>query len=241
MSNNTLDQDKYLNWSHRFGRIGTLIALLYMIAVPLIVSSVYDIFPDLPMLALAGISVMAIFMPIGISEALSYTPILGSSTYLTFLTGNIMNLKLPCVINAQKLAKADQNTPEGDAIATVAVATSSILTVLIISLGALFLVPLQPILQAPVVQQATQYMLPALFGGLALGILASSEGKMQIKNKLLAVVIPVAIVSGLILAGIVLPGMEGILILAMLPITILSARIFWKKGLIRVVDKSEQA
>ena len=62
-----------------------------------------------------------VYIPVGISEAISYTPILGASSYLTFITGNIMNLKLPCAINAMKLAKKEPNTPDGEAVASVAV------------------------------------------------------------------------------------------------------------------------
>lgn len=86
---------------------------------------------------LSTISILMIYIPVGISEALSYTPILGSSTYLTFITGNIMNLKVPVAVNAMKLAKKEANTPEGEAISCVAVSVSSIMTVVILALVAL--------------------------------------------------------------------------------------------------------
>lgn len=115
--------DPFQQWSHSKGRIGTLIMLIYMVAIPFIVLGYYDAIPSLgEVFNLATISILMIYIPVGISEALSYTPILGSSSYLTFLTGNIMNLKVPCAINALKLSETEQNTPEGDAIASVAVA-----------------------------------------------------------------------------------------------------------------------
>ena len=72
----------------------------------------------------------------GFSEALSYTPILGCSAYLAFITGNIMNLKLPVAANAMNLTQKQPNTPEGEAIASVAVAVSSLMTIAILTLAA---------------------------------------------------------------------------------------------------------
>ncbi|MDK2868763.1 MAG: hypothetical protein PWP38_3078 [Clostridiales bacterium] len=231
----TVILDDYTNWVHRFGRTGALIAILYMVFIPIAIALAYDSFPPLSAILKGGIGVMALFIPIGISEVISYTPILGSASYLTFLTGNILNLKLPCVLNALKLAKADQNTPEGDAIATVAVAASSILTMLIIALGVLLLVPLQPLFQTAFVKSATSYMLPALFGGMFLGILGPEQGSFRIKNKLLIMIVPVVIVSITVITGILISGLEGVAILLMLPIAIGIARILWKKGIVQVV------
>lgn len=229
--------DDYNNWVHRFGRTGLLIAVIYMFAIPTILSIVYDAFPSMSTILKGSVGILALFVPIAISEVISYTPILGSASYLTFLTGNILNLKLPLVLNAQKITKTEQNTPEGDAIATLAVAASSILTMLIISLGIVLLVPLQPLLQNPLVESATAYMLPALFGGMFLGLLSKGEGKTYVKNKLLMIIVPILLVSAGTLSGIIQAGMEGIIILLMLPVTIGIARFLWKKKIIEVVAR----
>lgn len=238
MNNNTNNSsnEKYINWTHNYGRIGLLIAMVYMLTIPIIVCIVYDCFPSMSDVIKSSIGLLAIYVPVAISEVISYTPIIGSSCYITFLTGNILNLKLPAAINAMKIAKVEQNTPEGDAISTVAVAASSILTILIIAIGVLLLVPLQPILQSPVVKVATKYMLPALFGGIAMGFIGKGDGKLIIENKLLAIVVPVILVCIGCLLGVLKSGYEGIAIIALLPVTLISARILWKKGTIRVVE-----
>lgn len=106
---NAQTMDSFQTWSHKWGRIGTLIALIYMVAVPFIVLGYYGCIPSLgEVFNLSTISILMIYIPVGISEALSYTPILGSSSYLTFITGNIMNLKLPVAVNAMKIAKKKQ-------------------------------------------------------------------------------------------------------------------------------------
>ena len=245
-SNKITISDPFQAWAHSWGRIGTLIALIYMISVPFIVLVVYDSMPSLKEVINVGtISILMIYIPVGISEALSYTPILGSSAYLTFITGNIMNLKLPVAINAMKLSKKEANTPEGDAIASVAVAVSSIMTVVILALAALLSAWISPVFELPSVKTASNYLIPALFGSLTLGLFGNtSAGQKVVKGGVKGVLPVIVIVTVLslfvrITSGGSLFGMIGFLILFMLPIAIISSRIMWKKGIIQVVDNED--
>lgn len=87
--------------------------------------------------------------------------------YLAFITGNLINMKIPCAINARDTVGAKSGTPENEIISTLSIATSSLVTILVLALGVLLLVPLQPILQSPVLQPAFDYVVPALFGAMA--------------------------------------------------------------------------
>ncbi len=236
--------DSFQAWAHKWGRVGTLIALIYMIALPFIVLACYDSVPSFgEVVNLGTISILMIYIPVGFSEAISYTPILGASSYLTFITGNIMNLKLPCAVNAMKLAKKEPNTPEGEAISSVAVAVCSIMTVIILALAAALSAWISPVFEIPNVKTASNYLIPALFGSLTLGLFASTgTGKKVVKNGIMGVIPVIVIITVLsliarIAAGSSLFGMVGFLILFMLPITIISSRIMWKKGIIKVVEK----
>ena len=81
---NNSELDSFQSWSHSWGRIGTLIALIYMIALPFIVLSYYGCMPKMgDVFNPSTLSILLIYIPVGISEALSYTPILGSASYLT--------------------------------------------------------------------------------------------------------------------------------------------------------------
>ena len=78
-------------------------------------------------------------------EYLIYVPMLGSgASYLSFITGNLSNLKIPCAINARDLANAKVGTPENEVISTLSVATSSLVTVVVLALGVALLVPCSP-------------------------------------------------------------------------------------------------
>ena len=215
-----------------------------MVALPFIVLGYYHCIPSIgEVINVSTISILMIYIPVGISEALSYTPILGSSSYLTFITGNIMNLKLPCAVNAMKLAKKEPNTPEGDAVASVAVAVSSIMTVIILALAALLSTWISPVFELPAVKTASNYIIPALFGSLTLGLFSSTNAGNKVVKKGIMGVLPVLIIVSLIsifvrvTTGGSLFGMVGLLILVMLPVALISSRIMWKKGIIKVVDK----
>ena len=247
--NNPVTLDPFQAWCHRWGRVGTVIALAYMIALPFIFLGVYGCIPSLgEIFNVATIGILAIYVPVGFSEALSYTPLMGVSTYLGFITGNIMNLKLPCAVNALKLTGKQGNTPEGDCVASIAVAASSIMTVAILTVAALLISFIAPIFELPAVQTMSNYLLPALFGSMSLGLFASTSAGTKVVKGGLKGVIPVIILVSLITLGMrligqgsIVLGLVGFIILAMLPISIITSRIMWKKGKIVVVDKEEVA
>lgn len=244
---NNSNLDSFQAWCHRWGRVGTVIALAYMIALPFIVLGVYGCLPAIgQVFNLATLGILLIYIPVGFSEAITYTPILGSASYLTFITGNIMNLKVPCAVNAMNLTKKEPNTPEGEAIASVAVSVCSIMTVLMLALAALFSTWISPVFELPAVKTASNYLIPALFGSMTLGLFGTtSSGKKVVKNGVMGMIPVLLIVSVLALvvritSGGSLFGAVGFLIIFMLPVAILSSRIMWKKGFIKVVDKDTQ-
>ena len=234
-----MNNEKYIKSIHRLGRLGSIGALGFMVGIPLVICAIYSCFPDFGLVLQSGTGLLAMFIPIAISEVFSYAPVLGSASYITFITGNVMNLKLPVAINAIDIAGVEQSTDEGDAVVTVAFGASSIVTMAIIALGVILLVPLQPIFAIPAVKTATGYMLPALFGGLALGIFNGRSGKYNIKGKLLGAVPAVIIVIILMIMGVPLSTYQGFVIVGMIPVTILTSWLMYKKGIIKVFEQGK--
>lgn len=224
---------------HRLGRIGVIIAIGFMLGIPAVICQVYDVWPGSAGEVLAvGSGLLAVFLPTNFAEVLSYTPILGSSAYLTFLTGNVMNLKIPVVINAQTMTETSQGTDEGDTIATIGVAVSSIITTLIIVLGVILLVPLRPVLTSQPVQVATRYLLPALFGGIFLSFVNDDCGEYIAKGKSYSMILPLITVFA-VNFFVPLGGKEGFVVLACMGLTAVSALVLYKKGIIKMTLKSE--
>ena len=87
--------------------------------------------------------------------------------YLAFITGNLINMKIPCAVNARDMVGAKTGTPENEIISTISIATSSLVTILVLAVGVLLMVPLQPVLQSEVLQPAFENVVPALFGAMA--------------------------------------------------------------------------
>ena len=232
--------DPFTEWAHKSGRVFMVLFIAYMLVIPFIVCIVYDCMPSFKMCLPGLIAITAIMGPASIAEVGSYTPILGSSTYLTFASGNVMNLKIPCIINAQQIAKVEPNTVEGDAIALIATAVSSAVTIIILAIGVVLLSFIKPVLENPYVVTASDYLLPALFGCMALGLLSSGNGKTKVKNHLLPGLVPAVLVTVLTVLGIGSTGLAGILIIVMIPVTILCARILWKKGIVKVVPVEQK-
>ena len=232
--------DPFTEWAHKSGRVFMVLFIAYMLVIPFIVCTVYDCMPSFKMCLPGLIAITAIMGPASIAEVGSYTPILGSSTYLTFASGNVMNLKIPCIINAQQIAKVEPNTVEGDAVALIATAVSSAVTIIILAVGVVLLSFIKPVLENPYVVTASDYLLPALFGCMALGLLSSGNGKTKVKNHLLPALVPALLVTALTVLGIGSTGLAGILIIVMIPVTILCARILWKKGIVKVVPVEQK-
>lgn len=244
---NIKNMDPFQKWAHSWGRFGTVIALIYMIVLPFIICAVYDCMPKFSdVINASTIGILLIYIPVGFSEALSYIPIMGSASYLGFITGNIMNLKFPCAVNGMKVAEVEQNTPEGDAIATVSIAVSSIVAVVILAAAALFSSFIRPVFETEAMNTAKDYVIPALFGSMALGLFANPSNSGKVVKGAIKGVIPVLIIVSIVAvlarmagAGSSLLGLVGVLIVCMLPIGILSSYIMWKKGIIKVVDAEE--
>ena len=70
-------------------------------------------------------------------------------------------------MNARDMVGAEAGTIENEIISTISIATSSLVTIVVLALGVLLMVPLQPILQSPVLQPAFENVVPALFGAMA--------------------------------------------------------------------------
>ena len=227
--------DPFTEWAHKTGRAFMLMFVIYMVAIPFIMCAVYGCMPTFKQILPGAVSILAIMAPMSLAEVGSYTPILGASSYLTFASGNLMNLKIPCIVEAQRIAKVEQSTVEGEAIALIATAVSSAVTIILLFVGMFMLSFLTPVLSKPAIATASNYLLPSLFGCMSLGLLGSGSGKTKIKNRLLPALIPALLIAVLTIMGIASSGIAGILMIIMIPIIIGIARIMYKKGIVAVV------
>ena len=159
---------RYERGTHRLGRLTTLLTLILLVGAPFLIGTVLGVMPDISAAARGFLAVGIVWTVSSVVEFLVYTPMLGSGgSYLAFITGNLINMKIPCAINARDLAGVKAGTKENEIISTLSIAVSSLVTILVLAVGVLLLQPLQPLLQSPALQPAFDQVVPALFGALA--------------------------------------------------------------------------
>lgn len=167
--------EEFNNGLHRIGRFTLIMAVILLLAVPFVIGALNGTAPDLKGFLSGFAKVGLIYIPVAIVEFLVYTPMLGvGGSYLSFLTGNVTNMKIPCAMNAKDIAGTKAGTAEDEIISTISVATSAIVTTLVIVIGVVLLVPLQPVLQSETLLPAFNNVVPALFGALGLKYFAKS-------------------------------------------------------------------
>lgn len=160
----------YMDKVHTWGKISCLISLVFFLCIPLAISIHFNVWPSLSVIG-KGLASLLIFFVTGIVEVVAYSPMLGAGgTYLSFVSGNIMNLKMPCALNAMENAKVKANTEEGEVITTIAICASTITTTIIIAVFVIIFA-LNPrfseIMSSDTFSPAFQQVTYTIFGSLA--------------------------------------------------------------------------
>lgn len=165
---NAQSWENYNKRTHVIGRVVSVITVVMLVSAPFLIGKYLGAYPDLKAVANGFLSVGIVWLISSVAEFLIYTPMLGAGGgYLAFITGNLINMKIPCAVNARDMVGAKTGTPENEIISTISIATSSLVTIIVLAVGVLLMVPLQPVLQSPVLQPAFENVVPALFGAMA--------------------------------------------------------------------------
>ena len=160
--------DDYLRSTHRLGRIASIITLALLVGAPFVIGGYLGAKPDLGAAARGFLAVGLVWTVSSVAEFLVYTPMLGAGgSYLAFITGNLINMKIPCAMNARELTGAKTGTAENEVISTLSIATSALVTILVLAAGVVLMIPLQPVLQSTVLRPGFDNVVPALFGAMA--------------------------------------------------------------------------
>lgn len=213
----------YMDKVHRWGRIWNLSVMVILIMFPVSIGIIYSAGPDMNGLLKGLLATAPMYWAVGVIETITYIPMLGAGgSYLSFVTGNLSNLKLPCAINALEQAGVKSNSDEGEVVSTIAIAVSSIVTTIIIILGVILITPLTPILEAPVLEPAFAQIIPALFGGLGVAFV-SRNWKIAVAPVTLMLILFIAVPA-------LNSGTVGIMVPVSVVFTLIVSRIMYKKG-----------
>ncbi len=217
-----MNYEEFLIDTHKKGQIWIWSAVCAVLFVPIAVCIYYNAWPSIIAVLKGLIGVAPIYWTVGIIEIITFTPMLGTGgTYLSFVTGNVTALKVPAALNAMESAGVKANTEEGEIISTIAIATASIVTTIIIALGIILFAQLQPVLSSPKLKPAFDNILPSLFGGLGV-VYISKNWKVAVAPVLFMIILFVCVPS--------LAGSVGVLVPVGVLIALGASRIMYKKG-----------
>lgn len=213
---------KFNDKTHLYGRIWMVAAILVLVGVPVAICLHFNVWPSAEVIFTGLLPLMMVYWPTAVLEVIAYSPLLGTGgTYVGFVTGNVTNLKVPVALNSMEKAKVKPTSEEGEVISTIAIASSSIVTAVIIAVCVLAFRPVLEFISADgsPVAPAFTHINAALFGSLCATYLS--------KNWKIAIIPTVVLVIVLIFSG----GMGvGTLIPIGIVVALLGAFLLYKKG-----------
>ena len=181
------------NRMHLIGRIWMFVGMALIVTIPVWMGLYYKTGPDWSVFGTAAVISPLILMALsGIAEPIVYAPMVG-------INGMYLNLKIPCVVKAQEIAGTKIGTEENEVVATIAIATSSLVTILIIGIFVLCLAVVPNLTET---LQGAPYLYPA-FGSVVYALFGSLGGKYIVKNPKLAIFPLIIIVILSVILGVV--------------------------------------
>ncbi|HBG7070657.1 hypothetical protein ACWJXL_04350 [Clostridioides difficile] len=214
--------EEYLPFMIKYGRLTLSLGIIAALVPGIILSFGFGIMPPISALLASTMAIVSMSAPNYIIEPVSYSPILGiPGTYMSFLSGNISNMRLPCSIAAQKAAEVESGTEEVSIISTIGIAVSILVNISILTIGVILGESVLSKIPAEVVEKLN-LILPALFG--------SVFGQVFLQDKKLGLVAIVISVLTIILSkqGII---PQSLVVLICVFGTILIARAMYKDKL----------
>ena len=212
----------YMRDTDRYGKLWIWTAVVVVLMVPVAICLRYNAWPAMGGVLKGLLGVAPIYWTVGAIEVITYTPMLGTGgTYLAFVTGNLTSLKAPSALSAMENMGVKAGTEEGEVISTIAIATCSIVTTLVLIVGVCILSIISPILDSPALKPAFDNILPSLFGALAV-VYVSKNWKLSMA--------PLIFMSALFLAVPSLASSVGVLVPVGILVTLGVGRILYKKG-----------
>lgn len=161
--------------------IANFIPALYLWIAHGIMPSFQDIL-QIWLLAAGAYAVSWIVQPIAYFGAIGT-----AGTYLSWVVGSVVDIRLPAALMAQKMADVDPNSEEGECISTMAIAVSVFVSVGMITLFTIIGVQIIPYFPA-FITGSFDYILPALFGAVYIN-LAKKNMRMGIGTLAVAIVL----------------------------------------------------
>lgn len=150
----------------RYGSLTNLLAIPLCFIPAIYLWLVKGAFPGWNNILTGWMYVASMFAIYSIVEPICYFPILGlPGTYMSFLSGNIGNMRVPCAVVAQESLGVEPGTKKAELIATLGIAGSIFTNTIMVTIAAIGGAALMSVFP-PVVLTAFKYVSSAIFGAM---------------------------------------------------------------------------
>ncbi|MEW9096001.1 MAG: hypothetical protein AB2417_13050 [Clostridiaceae bacterium] len=157
--------DKYIKDITRIGRFTMILGIIVSLLPPLVMTVIFGFNPGLGAILAGTISQMSVSGAFYFSEPISYFPIVGrAGLYMGFLSGNLVNMRIPAAVSALEGSGYKSGTDEGAIMGTIGIGVSIWVGIVFLLLSVL---AGQTVLAAlpQSVTKMLSLIIPALFGG----------------------------------------------------------------------------
>lgn len=189
---------------HLWGRITIFAGLLSSFTIPVYLSFIAGYGINLPVLTEGLIFILGIVGFLFIIEPISYFPVLGAiGSYMSFLTGNIGNMRVPVVAAVHSALHTEAGTKKAEISSVFALVGSTITNLLILSIvliGGTTLIAFLP----EFIVDSFSYAIPGIIGAMIFNF----GEKMTIKHILAALILSASVMASLYLLGVAIPSIK---------------------------------
>lgn len=174
-----LYQEHFTKEIIKWGRLTNLIAIPLCFVPALVMALVYKAMPAAQDILGGWVLIASIYGIYAIVEPISYFPVLGlPGTYMSFLAGNIGNMRVPCSAVAQEAVGVVPGSKRAELVSTLGIAGSIITNLIVVTIAALAGAAIMSVMP-PIVVEGFQYVSTAIF--------AATFGMYATKKPVLAV------------------------------------------------------
>lgn len=165
-------EKEYLPKVHKIGTVSMLLILVLSFLPALYFSFFKGLNPGLAIIAKAAVTMIGLEIFTWILEPTLYFPMIGiTGSYISFVAGNITNMRIPAATAAQTAVDAKLGTRKAEFSGVLGIIASVvvnfILLIIVVAFGS-FIISLLP--QA--VSEALNYALPSVYGALLVTFIA---------------------------------------------------------------------
>ncbi|MBQ6450884.1 MAG: hypothetical protein IJJ29_03070 [Solobacterium sp.] len=125
--------EEYMPKVHRIGRLTTVLSFVLAFVPVFYLLVIRGYMASMSVYVDVIIAVVAYNIGAWIINPPAHFTVLGAaSTYMSYLAGNVANMRIPVAMSVQYSTKSDINTPKGQIITTIGVATTVVVNLIIV-------------------------------------------------------------------------------------------------------------